>query len=62
MFLLSEAISIIHKRLREEEILEYRTFLSLEWIAKQLKICLKSTHFSYGGEQEETSMSRRKVR
>ena len=42
-----EAISVIHRRLGEDGTLGDRTFLSPEWIAELLKMCLKSTYFSY---------------
>ena len=54
--LVGEAISVIQERLREDETLEDKTFLSLEQIAELLEMCLKSTYFNYGGnfyEQKE---------
>ena len=48
-FPVDEAISVICERLREDETLGDRTILSLEWVAELLKICLKSTYFSFGG-------------
>ena len=50
----SEAVSVIRERLREDETLGDRTSLSPERIADLL--CLKSTYFSFGGnfyEQNE---------
>ena len=52
---------VIHKGLREDKKLGDRTFLSLEWVAELLKMCLRSTHFSYGGnfcEQKEGAAMR----
>ena len=51
-----EAVSIIHKRLMEDETLGDRTSLSPERIADLLEMCLRSTYFSFGGnfyEQKE---------
>ena len=55
-----ETVSIIHERLRKDETLGNRTFLSQEQIAELLEMCLKSTDFSnsYG---KKLSMSRRMV-
>ena len=44
-----EAISFIRERLREDVILGDMTILSPEQLAELLEMCLKSTHFSYGG-------------
>ena len=45
----SEAVSIIRERLREDRTLGNRTSLSLEWTADLLEMCLRSTYFSFGG-------------
>ena len=52
-----EAISVIRKRLREDETLGDRTILSPERVAELLEMCLKPT-----SAMEEASISRRKVR
>ena len=51
-----EAISVIRRRIGEDEALGDRTILSPERVAELLEMCLKSTYFSYGGnfyEQKE---------
>ena len=45
-----EAVDVIHRRLLEDEELEERTPLSPDRIAELLRLCLKSTYFSYDGE------------
>ena len=45
-----EAVDIIHRRLLEDEELEERTPLSPDRIAELIRLCLKSTYFSYDGE------------
>ena len=47
---IDEAISLIRRRLREDETLGDRTILSPEWVAELLEMCLKSTYLSYGGD------------
>ena len=44
-----EVVSIINERLRKDETMEDRTFLSLERTAELPEMCLRSIHFSYGG-------------
>ena len=45
-----EAVDVIHRRLLEDEEPEERTPLSPDRIAELLRLCLKSTYFSYDGE------------
>ena len=47
--LVGEALHVIQRRLKEDELLRDRTTLSAGRVAELLEMCLKSTDFSYGG-------------
>ena len=50
---IEEAVGVIRDKLREDEDLVERTPLSPDRVAELLSLCLKSTYFSFGGEQRQ---------
>ena len=47
---INEAVQVIQVKLEQDDTLTNRTTLSPNKVAELLKVCLRSTHFSYGGD------------